>query len=232
MSQVVPQFAVPPMFIGRYYAADEKRTSLAMSASELERARAAMVRVLATFHFRTGGNVMVTAQFDEPVQLLGAERGIMSYGLVAVSAASTPYDGSRIEMIARRFAPVAALGITAGTLDGLAKLGYDAAKVFANMVVWARPDAYERLAALPGLRVFRWLEVGPAVAIECSAGNGAHIDHFEWDVDTEDGEIVLTSRLERCEPFKRYRTGVRGRVLRAACTCGNLDPRVVIDSAP
>ncbi|MES2258422.1 MAG: hypothetical protein V4724_07885 [Pseudomonadota bacterium] len=215
------------MAVGRYFAPDGKRRILPYSALELERSRRAMVRVLSTFHFRAGSNVLVTALMDEGAQLMGAERAVMSYGMVVVSADSSPYDAGRVESILRRFELVAAIGITEATLDGLARLGHDPVKLFADKVIWARPGAYERLAALPGLKVYRWLEVGPAVALECREGAGAHIDRFEWTVDEVDGEVVLTSRLERAYEFEHHKTGVRGHVVHGVCKCGNPDPRIV-----
>lgn len=215
------------MAVGRYFTPQGKRQFLPYSALELERSRRAMGRVLSTFHFRSGHNVLVTALMDEGAQLLGAERAVMSYGMVVVSADSSPYDAGRVESILRRFDLVAAIGISAVTLDGLEKLGHDPLKLFADMVVWARPGAYQRLAGKPGMKVFRWMEVGPAVALECRAGAGVHIDRFEWTVEEDNGEVVLTSRLERAREFDQVRTGVFGHVVHGVCQCGNPDPRIV-----
>jgi phenylacetate-coenzyme A ligase PaaK-like adenylate-forming protein len=227
MSAANQDCAVSPVAVGRYFAPDGKRKLLPYSALELERSRRAMVRVLNTFHFRSGNNVLITAQFDEGAQLNPVERAIMSNGLVAVSADSTPYDVGRVESIARRFHLVAAVGISTATLDGLERLGHDALKLFADMVVWARPGAYERLAGKPGMQVYRMLEIGPAAAIECHAGQGAHLDRFEWDIEVDGDELLLTSKLERSAAFERYRTGFRGHVVRGFCPCGNPDPRVI-----
>ena len=218
---------VPPMAVGRFLDAQGQRQLLPHSALEAERARRAMMRILGTFHFRTESNVLVTAQFDELAQLLGAERAIMSYGMVAVSADSTPWDAGRVESILRRFKLVAALGISEATLDGLERMGFNPVQLFHGLVIWARPGAYERLQGKPGLKVYRWMEIGPAVAVECSAGAGAHIDRFEWDLAIEDDELVLSSRLERSQAFDGYRTGLKARILRGTCQCGNTDPRIL-----
>jgi hypothetical protein len=220
-------YPIPPLSVGRYFAADGKRETLAYSMLELERARLAAVRVLDSFHFRSGGNVLLTSMWDEGAQLMPVERAIMSYGLVAVSADSSVFDAQRVESIVRRFPLIGAMGITAGTLDGLEKLGHDPARLFAGPVVWARPGAYERLKPLGGLKVYRCLELGPAFAFECPCGAGAHLDRYEWAVEEQDGEVLLSSRLPRCESFTRLRTGVKARVVHGVCGCGNPDPRVV-----
>jgi hypothetical protein len=225
----VPQFDVPPFVVGRYFDAEGKRQPLPYSALELERGRRAMVRVLRSFHFHTGTNVLVTAMFDEAAQLLPAERAIQSYGMVVVSADATLFDANRVESITRRFELTAALGIGADTVAGLKNLGHDPAKVFAGMVVWARPDAYAELSALPGLNVHRWQAIGSAVALECREHAGMHFDRNEWLLEVEGGEILVTSKLDRSQPFSRLRSGVRGRIDHSVCRCGNLDPRVVVE---
>jgi hypothetical protein len=184
--------------------------------------------VFGSFHFRAGTNMLVTALFDEGAQLMGAERAIMDYNMVAVSADSSLFDARRVESIVRRFPLVGAIGITAATLDGLAGLGHDPEKLFQGMAVWARPGAYERLAGKPGIEVYRWFELGPAVAIECQARQGAHVDRFEWRIESLGGEVVLSNRLERSVGFDHYRTGCRGEVAHAVCPCGNPDPRVIL----
>lgn len=227
MSTSNPQYFLRPMAIGRYFDATGARVDLPYSTLEAERSARAMLKVLSTFHFRAGQNMLITALFDEGAQLLGAERAIMHYNMVAVSADSSLFDARRVESIARQFSLAGALGISQATLEGLRSLGHDPVQLLNGMVVWARPGAYEELVDKPGIKVYRWLELGPAVAIECSAAAGAHIDRFEWLVDEEDGEVVLSSRLERCQPFEHYRTGVQAKVIHGACSCGNIDPRII-----
>lgn len=218
---------LPPMAVGRYLDAQGERQALPYSALETERSMRSLLKVLSTFNFSMGSNLMITALMDQGVQVLGMERAVMQFNMVAVSADSSLFDARRVESITRRFELAGAYGITAATLDGLVGLGHDPLELFADMVVWAWPGAYERLVGQPGMRVFRCLEVGPALAVECSAGAGAHLDRFEWAVDEADGEVVLSSRLERCQPFHHYHTGLRGQVLHGVCSCGSTDPRIV-----
>lgn len=227
MNSEQPTFTVAPMAVGRYRDAAGVRRALAHSALETERSTRAMSRILGTFHFRAGENLMVTALIDESVQALGMERSIMQYNMVAVSADSSLYDAKRVESIIRRFKLVGAFGITQATLEGLRGLGHDPEQLFKDMVAWAWPGAYESLLGKPGLNVYRCLELGPAIAVECSVGEGAHIDRFEWHVEERDGEVILSSRLERCEVFQHYRTGIKGKVIHGVCRCGNPDPRIV-----
>ncbi len=226
MSQIT-QTTLSPIAVGRYLNVDGEKTSLPYSLMEVDRSRRAILRVLNTFHFRTGANILITSLFDEGAHMMPFERAVMTYGMVAASADSTPWDAKRVESIVRMFALSGAAGISGDVLDGLAQLGFKPEELFDGMKVWARPDAYERLKAFPNLDVYRWMEIGPAVAVECSQGAGAHIDRFEWNVEEIDGEVVLTNRLNRCVEFKNYHTGLKAKVHNGGCDCGNPDPRII-----
>jgi hypothetical protein len=119
------------------------------------------------------------------------------------------------------------MGLTAETLAGLEAFGHDAVKALSGPVVWARPSAHARLAG-SGVDLYRWRGVGPAIALECKH-RGLHVDRLEWTVEEEGGELLVSSRLERCDDFDRLRTGVRGRLLPQVCTCGLPDPLLLCD---
>lgn len=90
-----------------------------------------------------------------------------------------------------------------------------------------------------GLHVQSWLHYGlsevpgPAVAFECQAHDGLHIneDHFLAEIvdpqtgaplpEGSAGELVLTTLTTRAFPLIRFRTGDRARILKEACSCGN-----------
>lgn len=231
MSQVQGQFegCEPAIAVGRYFQGT-RQVFLPFSSPELERGRVATMRRLASFHFRTGRNVLVTSLLDEGAQFLPVERAAMQYGLVVCSADASPFDAGRVESALRRFEMEAVIGVSAAVLDGLNMLGHDPGHVFRGPVVWARPDAYAVLKAIDGLDVRLWMEVGPAVAMECSAGRGAHICGLEWHTRIDDGEVVLTSRLRRATEFHDLRTGIRARACEGACACGSHDLRLVPSS--
>ncbi|MET0378818.1 MAG: hypothetical protein ABW049_07475 [Spongiibacteraceae bacterium] len=230
-SQDISPGTQEPMAVGRYCDRNGEQQLLPYSHPEFERAILMYQFRLGTFHFRTGDEVLITSLFNESAQFAPMERSLRDFGLVLLSADSSFFDAARIESILRRFNVAAVAGINAGVLDGLIELGHDPLKLFANRVVWARPDAHARLAAVPGINLRAWLEVGPAVAMQCALGEGAHINRLEWQVDTVAGEIVLTSRLHRAVNFERYHTGVHAHLECAACACGSADPRVMLSGA-
>jgi hypothetical protein len=213
-----------PIAVGRYLDPNGKHF-LPFTLGEVERGRNAMLRMLRTFHFRSGENVLFCSLLDEAAFVVPLERACNDYGLLILSADSSFFDAGRVESIMRRFDVSAVFGVTPATLAGLQALGHDPMKLFAHSKVWAGPGAWEQLEGLPHLRC--WREVGPAIALECAAGGGPHICRFEWDVEEDKGEIVLSSRLARALPFRHYHTGVHARLDHTPCACGNADPRLV-----
>ena len=73
---------------------------------------------------------------------------------------------------------------------------------------------------------------GPAIAFECGAHEGLHVneDHFLAEIIDPDtgapmpegqaGELVLTTLTTRAFPLIRFRTGDKASFYRDACTCG------------
>lgn len=217
-----------PMAVGRYFHG-ETAHSLPFSEAEIARAAAAQMRRISTHHLRAGHYAVITSLFDESSQFLPTEEALHMAGLVSCMADASFFDAGRTESILRRFDIKAVIGVNTQLLDGLEAAGFQPAELFQGLVVWARPGAWERLQSATGIELRRWYEVGPAVAMECVAADGAHIDALEWDIDaTADGEIVLTSRLQRTVDFSDYHTGLRGTIERRVCTCGSADPRIVL----
>ncbi|MBA2881736.1 phenylacetate-CoA ligase [Desulfosalsimonas propionicica] len=99
-----------------------------------------------------------------------------------------------------------------------------------------------------GLHVRTWLHYGlseipgPAIAFECKAHDGLHIqeDHFLAEIidpETREvlspgsaGELVLTSLTTRAFPLIRFKTGDRARLLEDPCPCGSTLMRMKWDS--
>jgi hypothetical protein len=158
--------------------------------------------------------------------LLGA---CVARGVRLAAADATPFDASRIRMFCRQLPLRAILGLHPSTLAGLRELGAQPAEVLGQVpVLAARPGAREELQSL-GLRPHLWLQLGPALALECAPGSGAHLDPELWTAEASAGEILITSRAARLTPLVRQRTGLRGRVETGPCACGRLGDRVHLD---
>ena len=108
-------------------------------------------------------------------------------------------------------------------------LGHDPGNIFKGRIVWARPDAFQRVAGLARVTARRCAEVGPVLALQCAHGEGMHADGRDWTVEVIGGILAFTSRMKRITPFDQVSSGVRGRVLDGVCACGNADPLIERD---
>jgi len=62
--------------------------------------------------------------------------------------------------------------------------------------------------------------IGPGVAAECEAGDGAHLNEDHFLVEVLDGELVITTLTKQALPLIRYRTGDVADVTEQPCACG------------
>src|SRR5690606_19882950 len=169
---------LPTLGVGRYFLADGSPCTLPFSRAEFDRAQRAVQQCLGTFHFRTGDQVLVLSLFDECCHFGPIEHALNPFGRVLLSADASFYDAGRTESCLRRFAVTAVIGIDGEVLNGLEANGHDVGQLLGDKVVWARPDAYLRLVELQGFQLRRWFELGPAMAMECVAAAGAHVDRL------------------------------------------------------
>ena len=62
--------------------------------------------------------------------------------------------------------------------------------------------------------------IGPGVAAECDAVDGAHLNEDHFLVEVVDGELVITTLTKEALPLIRYRTGDIAEVDESPCACG------------
>lgn len=219
----------PPAMVGRYpmpggrFGGDEL---LPVSQRELGASAWFWQDILETFGFSSGAKILLTSTMDQAVQLYPTEQAAADLNFVICSAEPTFFDAGRVESILRRFSPVALIGATAATLEGLRAASHDPAALLAGMSVWAWPNAVGAVAALADTKLYRIAEVGPALAIECVKGAGLHYDSREWDIVSVDGLLRVSSRMLRAMDFSNSPTGVAGDVDHSPCTCGLTHPRL------
>jgi hypothetical protein len=122
------------------------------------------------------------------------------------------WDAGRLEMYTRRFAIDHLFGVAPVMLDGLAAAGHDPIAVMQRIGrISAQPGAWERLDSA-GLKPSRLTWIGPLLVFDPCDGSGGRFDNSQWDLESVDGEIVLTSGPNRTARFERVPTGVRGRI--------------------
>ncbi|MEE1762844.1 hypothetical protein [Streptomyces sp. SP18BB07] len=158
---------------------------------------------------------------------IGALRALkVPYGI----AEAMGWDHRRTSVFHRELRPDAVIGLSAETLEGLAG-ATDVGEMFRPMsVVLARPAAIPKLRAV-GVSASLFSPVGPALALECSARSGAHVNAAEWRVGERDGELSVAAGEGRASPLPETPLGIAGRVVTGRCACGSEDPRVLFSEA-
>lgn len=228
MTNMIGTGSLREVIVGSY-PHEGKRHFLPTSQAELDRTRVALQRWIQTFRFEQGSNIIISFSNEEAAHAVPFERAAISLGLVTCTCEVAVTEGRRVEMIVRRMGAVGGAVFSDALIEGLAEVDKTPAELFQGMVLWLRPPAYRALSGIEGITVRRWLDVGPAVALECAEGKGAHIDRLEWNVETDEtGHVVLTSRMPRATDFKGWRSDVRAAVDHRPCGCGSADPRLIL----
>jgi hypothetical protein len=197
-----------------------------VSADDVAADTEAAGRTLDSLGIGRGDRVLIVGLVSECAHLVPFHEALRSRGAILSGADATPFDAPRTAKLVRQLEPRAVLGVNGVVLDGLVTEGFDLGEVFAPVpVVAARPDALDRLTSA-GVSANVWAHVGPAVAVECRPGAGAHVDEAQWDVTEDTGTVVVAPRAGRALPAGAYRTEVRARVERGQCGCGRSDVRL------
>jgi hypothetical protein len=183
-------------------------------------------KALASLGVHAQSRVLVLSMLSEAAQYWPLQIGLLMSQAQFSLADASRFDAFRTAMFLRAMHYDVVLGLNSEVLDGLDDLGHAYKDVFGSVpVLAARAGAYERLRDA-GLAPRWWLHVGPAIAVECDALDGAHVDNDEWDVEEDGGEILLSARRPRAMTVDRLRTGVRAEIVTGMCTCGRDDPRL------
>jgi hypothetical protein len=171
---------------------------------------------LSALGLQPGGVVLIVSMLSQAIHAVPLERAAGKCGALYSSADATPFDAFRVAALVRQLEPQVVMGVTADVLDGLAEAGRDPAEVLGTVpaLVTADDDAYTSLVA-SGLAPRRWILLGPTSAIESRSEDGPVYDAARWNVEEDDGELVVTNRAPRLTAARRLRTGVRGRVVEA-----------------
>jgi hypothetical protein len=195
--------------IARFLVGDEP-VEWVISQAEIGRDAQSAGAALQRLGFTAGDRMLVVSMLaDAPHFWPFSIAALMGGGQLSYADAS-PFDAYRTAMFLRTLRYRAVLALTDGVLDGLDQAGHDAAALLADVpIVVARGGAGERLAAR-GVASHAMALLGPAVALAPAAGAPPEVDPELWDLESIDGQLVVTSRTERAQPFVRQPTGVAG----------------------
>ncbi|MEU1370899.1 hypothetical protein ABZ454_32855 [Streptomyces sp. NPDC005803] len=216
-------------YIVRFASADGVK-DMELTRTELAEAASWVSARLSEHGLSAGKRALITASGYEGfwvhpmIKGLGALR--VPYGI----AEGMGWDHRRAGVFQRELRPDAVIGLTAETLEGLAGAA-DLAETFrATSLILARPDALPVLRGA-GVPAFAMTTVGPALALECPARAGAHVDSGAWRLSEEDGQLSIAAGEHRRSALAPTPLGIAGRVVTDRCACGNEDPRVLLAQA-
>jgi len=195
---------------------------------DFERDTGWAITMLGKLGVHRGSAVLVVAHIAEAPWFDPFEHAVLALGGHFSLGENQPFDAFRAAMYGRRLSTELVLGLNRSVAE---TIGDDLGDAFSQArLVLARPDAVPLVAAagLPAAVVTR---IGPALAVECAPGSGAHVNPSMWAVEAEEGELELTSISERGYELNRERVGVRGTIRTDTCECRMPGPRVDVDSS-
>jgi hypothetical protein len=194
-----------------------------ISWSDWERDTAWAESVLAQHGVGLGTPVVIVGGMPESPWFDPIETAVLRLGGQYSIGEVFAFEAFRTAMYTTRLGIEVVFGINRAVAEALGdELGPALAGV---RTIFARPDALPVLRAA-GLTALTVTRVGPALAVECPAADGAHLNGAEWAVEADGDDLLLTTVGSRAHQIRRQRVGVTGRVSVEPCACGRTDPRV------
>jgi hypothetical protein len=182
--------------------------------------------VLAQHGVQSGTAVLIVGGMPESPWFDPFETAVLRLGGHYSLGETHAFDAFRTGLYATRLEIEVVFGINSAVVEGLQD---DVAAALGRVrTLLARPSAAPLLRAV-GLTAAIVTRVGPALAVECPAREGAHVNGAEWSVTSVDGELYLSTVGPRASQLDHERVHISGTVRADPCPCGRDDPRVDVD---
>lgn len=212
--------------ISRYRTSGDAFVDLPVSWEDLDRDTVWAASILSTFSASADDWAVLVSMFEEAPWIRPFEQSLQELGAVCMGADALAVEAGRAGAYLRRLPIRVVIGLRAAVLDGLSGIA-PLSELFRDVrLLFACPDAHPALRQLH-LQPLLWLPIGPALAVECAAREGAHVNGEEWAIESVDGQIHVTTVGPRALRVDRQPVDLRGAVARGACACGRDDPRLV-----
>lgn len=185
-----------------------------VSQHDIDDEAAGLAPRLAALGLGDGGLVLLVSLLSQAIHVVPLEQAAGLVGARYSSADATPFDAFRTVSLVRQLRPSVVVGIDRRVCDGIEELGRGVGEVFAAVgaVVAADGDAAQRLGAA-GIDPGRWARLGPTSMFAVPGDDEYRYDPSRWQVEDDDGALVLTNVAERLTSCDRRPTGWRGQVL-------------------
>jgi hypothetical protein len=202
-----------------------------VTAAELARDSVWAGRQLVRHGIAPGKFVLLVSMSNEGVQVHPFDSAAASAGLPLCQVDAVLFEAPRVISAMKNLPVGLVLGMTGGILTAITEAGRSLADTFGDIPVLLRPDAADIWRQHTGRPALSWYPLGPAVAFECPAASGAHVNGTEWAVRADESGLLVTGLAGGRRRFADVRTGRAGRLLTARCECGSEDPRIVLTGA-
>jgi hypothetical protein len=180
-----------------------------VSQHDIDDEAASLAPRLAALGLGDGGLVLIVSLLSQAIHVVPVEKAAGIVGALYSSADATPFDAFRTASLVRQLQATVVIGIDGAVLDGMDDPETALGSVPA--VVCASADAVRRLQAA-GLQPRGWVKLGPTSAFQGPDDDAFVYDETRWQVDEDDGELLITNIAERLTASERLHTGVRGTV--------------------
>ncbi len=200
-------------------------TVLAYPVTEAEIARDTVWagRQLVRQEIAAGKFVLLVSMSNEGAHVHPFDCAARAAGRPLGQVDAVPYEAPRVISIMKNLPVGIVLGLTGSLIGALSQSVPSVPEIFSGATVLLRPGA-----AAGWRPALHWYPLGPAVAFECPAAAGAHVNGSEWEVRGGESDLRVTGLVDGRRQFRDVATGWPGRVLAARCECGSEDPRVVL----
>lgn len=223
----------PRLFaIGRFVTG-RREHALPSTYSEVERDAHYADRVLSALGLGTEAFVVIVGMYSEAPFLYPFQEALFRRKVPCLCIDDTESDAVRLLAAFERLPVQGVIGLGAATLTGVRqRLPSLGERLNQLAFVAARPDAWGALERAGVFSAVRMALLGPAVAIECRARVGLHVDPDEWAVGALGQEVVISNRRARAFRSQQIRTGLLGTIVESPCSCELEGPRVIPRSVP
>lgn len=186
---------------------------------------------LARHQLPRGKFMMIVSMSNEGAHIQPFDAAAASAGIPLCQVDAVAYEAPRIISVLKNLPLALVLGMPLSIIGALAAADVDIGSMFSETTVLVRPEASEEWRAHTSApRVSHWYPLGPAVALDCPAAAGAHVNGAEWDVHASGTELLVSGLVNGRQQLADVPSGRHGHVVTARCECGSDDPRIVLDS--
>jgi hypothetical protein len=203
-----------PVKIARF-TVDGSLVDFPLTEADLTRDAAWSTALLSELGLSAGHHILISSFSWHGVWFDGLRKGALELGAAYSNVEAWGWDATRFTSFLNRFEFEMVIGVGSESVAALAQGGQAAELLGRARRILARPDAVAPLAEL-GIDASVIGMAGPVLLVSDPSSEGLVFNDDEWLIESDDGELIVTTSGPRAARFDRQRTGVRGSVVQVA----------------